>query len=372
MSYIGLEKFLNITNHPIGDVYDFMAGALFDGNYADGYAYNAINLPSPDLRSFFIDQSFSLTAGLLNFNEDFCEFVLMPMQIMLIQKQKYNILQFFIKEVEKISNIKKNIQHGAGEQTQNILLSGNIGGSVEGLRAFYRELVADGILENVVEEVGRHMFGPVGAIIGGMAYDGIVNGRFEGANVAEAVYGAFKGLAIDSATSSVLKTVGVSGGFGGVFAVGMVSSLINEIFELAMGVDISFGFGGELVAYNELGQGIYEAPLGFLDGIKSVFGMLDGEYLIISKDDYFATGEIAGFRNSSGIYVGQIGDDLRSSNISIELSKEDKTLVEELAKQYEEYTNDDSSSGSERDYDSSSGSWGGFEDGTGATGGMLA
>lgn len=87
MNYTNFD-YLNITNPDTGGVYDFMAGGLFDGYYAGGYGYNALNLPTPDLRSFFINQAFSLTAALLELNEDFAEFVLMPMQILILREDK--------------------------------------------------------------------------------------------------------------------------------------------------------------------------------------------------------------------------------------------------------------------------------------------
>lgn len=277
MNYIGFEDSLSLTNPPAGDVYDFMAGGLFDGYYAGGYGYNALNLPGADLRSFFINQTFSLTAGLLNFNENFCEFVLMPMQIMILRDEKDHSLNALIKTVEKIAEKKRdanlNKRDSGGENSYAIDGNGYI--NFGGFKEFARELINDSLTENAAENLGRLTLGPIGGAIAGMVYDGLVNNKFQGANIAETLYGELKNLALNTAIRSGLNALGTSTGLiGGLALTTAINSFVSEIFETAAGLDNSFGFGGDLVGFMK-DKAVYQEKLGFADGVKNIFGRLD-------------------------------------------------------------------------------------------------
>ncbi|QCD52788.1 hypothetical protein [Campylobacter sp. RM16192] len=298
MNYIGFENSLNITNPSTADVYDFMAGGLFDGYYAGSYAYNALNLPTPDLRSFFINQSFSLTAGLLELNEDFCEFVLMPMQIMILRDEKDYSFNALVQTIEKIIEHKDSF--GAKSQRDKTGFSRSIDGNgyikQGSFKNFAMELMHDSFMENQVEELGYSMFGPMGGAIAGMIYDGLVNHKFEGANIAEAVYGEFKSLALNTAIKSGFKALGTSTGLVGSFGLTVaINALVNELFETVTGLDNSFGFGGDLVGFMK-DKGVYQEKLGFVDGVKNLFGALDFYRTV----DY--TGNTVGYVENNRMY----------------------------------------------------------------------
>ena len=92
----------------------------------------------------------------------------------------------------------------------------------------------------------------------------------------------------------------------------VLGSILNEAFEVASGLDISYGFGGDIAGFNEIGHGIYEAPLSFLDGVKSMFGGVPTKDLAYDKESYQRTGQIAGIKTKFGMYIGQVGDNLVS------------------------------------------------------------
>ena len=106
MNYIGFDNLLNISNPSSGDVYDFMAGGMFDYYYAASLGYSPLLPPKPDLRSIFLEQGLSLSAALLGFNEDFAEFVLMPMQIITTNDLQEETLKSLQEIVQKVSDIK--------------------------------------------------------------------------------------------------------------------------------------------------------------------------------------------------------------------------------------------------------------------------
>ena len=82
---IGLSDILNLTNSDTDDDYEFMAGGQFDFYQAGSLGCSAFNIPSPDLRSFFIAQDGNLSGAIIGLNEDFAEYVLMPMIIAINQ-----------------------------------------------------------------------------------------------------------------------------------------------------------------------------------------------------------------------------------------------------------------------------------------------
>lgn len=296
MNYTNFD-YLNITNPDTGGIYDFMAGGLLDGYYAGGYAYNALNLPTPDLRSFFINQAFSLTAGLLELNEDFVEFVLMPMQILILHQDKESASKLISSASEIMANHAKEHKAQLRERERNKDFGRGLGERSPGeinrsIREFYREMTMDSGFENAIEGLGRTFGGVFGQMFAGMLYDGLVNGEFNAANIGEALMDDLKNTLTQSAISYGLRALGTAPSLLGMFGLSLaIGTLMDELTEMAMGLDNRFGFGGELRGFDASGAPYYDRSLGFGEFLKDTFGMLDGHVELENRK-----GDVVGYR----------------------------------------------------------------------------
>ena len=294
MNYTNFD-YLNVTNPDTGGVYDFMAGGLFDGYYAGGYGYNALNLPTPDLRSFFINQAFSLTAALLELNEDFAEFVLMPMQILILREDKESAAKLISSASEITANHAKErkTQIRQSERGQN--LGRGIAGAGDinkNFRDFAREMATDSVFEKAAQTLGRTFGGVFGQIAAGMLYDGVVNGEFNTANIGEALMDELKNTLTQSAFSYGLRALGTAPSLLGTFGLSLaIGTLVDEITEVIAGLDNHFGFGGELQGFDADGAPYYDRALGFGEFFKEKFGVLDSHVELENKK-----GDVVGYR----------------------------------------------------------------------------
>ena len=294
MNYTNFD-YLNITNPDTGGVYDFMAGGLFDGYYAGSYGYNALNLPTPDLRSFFINQAFSLTAGLLELNEDFAEFVLMPMQILILREDKESAAKLISSASEITANNAKErkTQIRQSERGQN--LGRGIAGTGDinkNFRDFAREMATDSVFEKAAQTLGRTFGGVFGQIAAGMLYDGLVNGEFNTANIGEALMDELKNTLTQSALSYGLRALGTAPSLLGMFGLSLaIGTIVDEITEVIAGLDNHFGFGGELQGFDADGAPYYDRALGFGEFFKEKFGVLDSHVELENKK-----GDVVGYR----------------------------------------------------------------------------
>lgn len=294
MNYTNFD-YLNVTNPDTGGVYDFMAGGLFDGYYAGSYGYNALNLPTPDLRSFFINQAFSLTAGLLELNEDFAEFVLMPMQILILREDKESAAKLISSASEITANHAKErkTQIRQSERGQN--LGRGIAGAGDinkNFRDFAREMATDSVFEKAAQTLGRTFGGVFGQIAAGMLYDGLVNGEFNTANIGEALMDELKNTLTQSAFSYGLRALGTAPSLLGMFGLSLaIGTIVDEITEVIAGLDNHFGFGGELQGFDADGAPYYDRALGFGEFFKEKFGVLDSHVELENKK-----GDVVGYR----------------------------------------------------------------------------
>nr|WP_315519311.1 hypothetical protein [uncultured Campylobacter sp.] len=303
---IGLSDILNLTNSDTGDDYEFMAGGQFDFYQAGSLGYSAFNTPSPDLRSFFIAQAGNLSGAIIGLNEDFAEYVLMPMIIAINQPDYDTSFGMLVDGVEAVSNITFSKPKNTNNNTRFGRIDGNgfanlQRGDYTGLKEFLSEIRNDSYAENLVENIGRMYGGVVGQALAGMLYDGIVNGHFNAVNIAEAMYQNIKStmtsLAIQNSLSALGTTVSPIG--IGIVA-GLVNALVSEVFEMAVGLDNHFGFGGDLNAV--VGNtAFYDRPMSFgefmQDAFSGWFGIPD---VTIAQTDY--NGTLTGVRVGKQLY----------------------------------------------------------------------
>lgn len=303
---IGLSDILNLTNSDTGDDYEFMAGGQFDFYQAGSLGYSAFNLPSPDLRSFFMAQAGNLSGALVGLNEDFAEYVLMPMIIAINQPDYDTSINLLIDSVEAVTKIKFSTPKSSNRDNRFGRIDGNgfanlQRGDYTSLKEFLSELRNDSYAENLAEDVGRMYGGVVGQALAGMLYDGIVNGRFNAMNVAEAMYQNIKSTLTSVAIQNTLSALGTTISPLGVAPIaGLINALVTEIFEMAVGLDNSFGFGGDLNAV--VGNtAFYDRPMSFgefmQDTFSGWFGIPDA---VIGQTDY--NGTLTGVRVGKQLY----------------------------------------------------------------------
>ena len=303
---IGLSDILNLTNSDTGDDYEFMAGGQFDFYQASSLGYSAFNTPSPDLRSFFIAQAGNLSGAIVGLNEDFAEYVLMPMIIAINQPDYDTSINLLIDNVEAVTKIKFSTPKSSNRDNRFGRIDGNGFASLQrgdytSLKEFVSELRNDSYAENLAEDVGRMYGGVVGQALAGMLYDGIVNGRFNAMNVAEAMYQNMKSTLTSVAIQNTLSALGTTISPLGVAPIaGLINALVTEVFEMAVGLDNSFGFGGDLNAV--VGNtAFYDRPMSFgefmQDTFSGWFGIPDA---VIGQTDY--NGSVTGVRVGKQLY----------------------------------------------------------------------
>lgn len=303
---IGLSDILNLTNSDTGDDYEFMAGGQFDFYQAGSLGYSAFNTPSPDLRSFFIAQAGNLSGALVGLNEDFAEYVLMPMIIAINQPDYDTSINLLIDSVEAVTKIKFSTPKSSNRDNRFGRIDGNgfanlQRGDYTSLKEFLSELRNDSYAENLAEDVGRMYGGVVGQALAGMLYDGIVNGRFNAMNVAEAMYQNIKSTLTSVAIQNTLSALGTTISPLGVAPIaGLINALVTEIFEMAVGLDNSFGFGGDLNAV--VGNtAFYDRPMSFGEFMQDTFsGWFGIPDVTIAQTDY--NGNITGVRVGKQLY----------------------------------------------------------------------
>lgn len=303
---IGLSDILNLTNSDTGDDYEFMAGGQFDFYQAGSLGYSAFNTPSPDLRSFFIAQAGNLSGAIVGLNEDFAEYVLMPMIIAINQPDYNTSINLLLDGVEAVSKIKFSTPKNSNRDNRFGRIDGNGFASLQrgdytSLKEFVSELRNDSYAENLAEDVGRMYGGVVGQALAGMLYDGIVNGRFSAMNVAEAMYQNMKSTLTSVAIQNTLSALGTTISPLGVAPIaGLINALVTEVFEMAVGLDNSFGFGGDLNAV--VGNtAFYDRPMSFGEFMQDTFsGWFGIPDTVIGQTDY--NGNITGVRVGKQLY----------------------------------------------------------------------
>ncbi|MDL0088689.1 hypothetical protein [Campylobacter gastrosuis] len=323
--YIAFIDTINITARSNDDTFAFMAGGLLDSTLAGGDRFSAFSAPSADFRAIGLNAPLSLSEVIAEYGEDFAEFALMPMQILTNQENVFDIVGM-VKAMDKI-NEKKQEATDIILQAQNKerLKDGGVGvdnyGNYKqdrdinkslqrGFERFAAEVRADSAYENALERVANSYMGPIGSALAGLAYDALTKEQINIGNVPESIYSELKSAVVNTTAKLAVTAFGVTSVVG-MFGIGLaVSAAIDEVFEMVTGLDNHFGFGGSYAGTTETGTRLYERPQSFFEGIKGMFGFTDGVGLISDIEGYKKTGQIEGFKNAAGTYVGQISDHL--------------------------------------------------------------
>ena len=333
--FIAFDDELNITNKEPDDAFSYLAGGeLYANTFAAGAGYmigrtSQINYTSIFL-PFFVDE----ISSMLELNEDFAEFALMPMQMIFYKsadekRRGYEKFDEISEDVQKIVKLAKDLYERSGGKIGFTMDDEPISQRVSN-ENFLKELVEQrqkSAFKQLLQNIAYAKFGVVGAIVAGWVYDG----RVSGAVVVDVVERVVSAKIADVAAGLLAKAIGLQAGFA-TLGLGMViGSILDEAFEVASGLDISFGFGGDIAGFNEIGQGIYEAPLSFWEGVKSMFGGVPTKDLAYDKESYERTGQIAGVKTKFGMYIGQVGDNLVSGK-GMGLNKKERDSALGMAK----------------------------------------
>lgn len=333
--FIAFDDELNITNKEPDDAFSYLAGGeLYANTFAAGAGYmigrtSQINYTSIFL-PFFVDE----ISSMMELNEDFAEFILMPMQMIFYKsadenRRGYEKFDEISEDAQKIVKLAKDLHERSGGKigftTDDEPISQRVNNE-----NFLKELVEQrqkSAFKQLLQNIAYAKFGVVGAIVAGWVYDG----RVSGAVVVDVVERVVSAKIADVAAGLLANAIGLQAGFATLGLSMVVGSVLNEAFEVASGLDISFGFGGDIAGFNEIGQGIYEAPLSFWDGMKSMFGGVPTKDLAYDKESYERTGQIAGVKTKYGMYIGQVGDNLVSGK-GMGLNKKERDSALGMAK----------------------------------------
>ena len=227
--------------------------------------------------------------------------------IIAINQPDYNTsINLLLDGVEAVSKIKFSTPKNSNRDNRFGRIDGNGFASLQrgdytSLKEFVSELRNDSYAENLAEDVGRMYGGVVGQALAGMLYDGIVNGRFNAMNVAEAMYQNMKSTLTSVAIQNTLSALGTTISPLGVAPIaGLINALVTEVFEMAVGLDNSFGFGGDLNAV--VGNtAFYDRPMSFGEFMQDTFsGWFGIPDTVIGQTDY--NGNITGVRVGKQLY----------------------------------------------------------------------
>ena len=315
--FIAFDDELNITNKEPDDAFSYLAGGeLYANTFAAGAGYmigrtSQINYTSIFL-PFFVDE----ISSMMELNEDFAEFALMPMQMIFYKtadekRRGYEKFDEISEDAQKIVKLAKNLHERSGGKIGFTMDDEPISQRVNN-ENFLKELVEQrqkSAFKQLLQNIAYAKFGVVGAIVAGWVYDG----RVSGAVVVDVVERVVSAKIADVAAGLLANAIGLQAGFATLGLSMVVGSVLNEAFEVASG------------------QGIYEAPLSFWEGVKSMFGGVPTKDLAYDKESYERTGQIAGVKTKYGMYIGQVGDNLVSGK-GMGLNKKERDSALGMAK----------------------------------------
>ena len=248
--FIAFNDELNLTNEEPDDVFSYLAGGeLYANTFAAGAGYAIGRLSNINYTSIFLPFFIDEISSMLELNEDFVEFALMPMRIAF-----YKTADEKRREREAVEELADDVEDVI--RTAEILYEksgGRAGFSVEGGARigrtgtdgnFTRELFEQrqkSAFKKALQDIAYAKFGAVGAIAAGWAYDG----RVSGAVVADTVSKVAVAKTADALAGALGKALGIQAGVATLGLSMAIGSLLTEAFEVASGLDISYGFGGE-------------------------------------------------------------------------------------------------------------------------------
>jgi len=284
--FIAFNDELNITNEEPDDVFSYLAGGEFYANtFAAGAGYVIGRLSNINYTSIFLPFFIDEISSMLELNEDFVELALMPMRIAFYKtagekRREREALDELTDDVEDTIRTAEILHEKSGGR---VGFSPSAGAARQGTTDgnFTRELFEQrqkSVFKQALQDIAYAKFGAAGAIAAGWAYDG----RVSGAVVADTVGRVTTAKVADALAGVLGKALGIQTGFATLGLSMAIGSLLTEAFEVASGLDMSFGFGGELQGYS-LNTPLFSRPVGFWQGLAELLGLADRSPDLVDK-----------------------------------------------------------------------------------------
>ena len=301
---IAVNDSLDIASRDDFNPVNPLAGQNFDIFYAGSAGYIAGTKPSPNLEGLFMENgSASLSDTILSLNEDFAAFALSPIS------SELNIGGHGSAAYENIKQAVRKLQLGFGllQIPQSPFSSpAPSGGGGTGVREIESEN-----LRRIAGEIGQYYGGATGRYFA----ESLIDWKFSSDALVDAVFQDTIGAIADYAGKLISKGGTIASNIGGLGASFLIKELFTEIYEVATGKDLSFGFGGERLANLKTGGAglnVYSKPLSFAEWLDSLFSntteLVDsnlrpvgtynsstGTYSLFSGAQFNARGESIGY-----------------------------------------------------------------------------
>lgn len=262
-TFIAVNDSLDIASRDDFNPVNPLAGQNFDIFYAGSAGYIAGAKPSPNLEGLFLENgSASLSDTILSLNEDFAAFALSPIS------SELNIGGQGSAAYENIKQSVRKLQLGFGllqiSQSPFSALD-HSGGGGTGVREIESEN-----LRRIAGEIGQYYGGATGRYFA----ESLIDWKFSSDALVDAVFQDTIGAIADYAGKMISRGGTIASNIGGLGASFLIKELFTEIYEVATGKDLSFGFGGERLANLKTGGAglnVYSKPLSFSEWLDSLF-----------------------------------------------------------------------------------------------------
>ena len=303
-TFIAVNDSLDVASRDDFNPVNPLAGQNFDIFYAGSAGYIAGTKPSPNLEGLFMENgSVSLSDTILSLNEDFAAFALSPIS------SELNIGGQGSAAYENIKQAVRKLQPGFGllQIPQSpFSSSAPSGGGGTGVREIESEN-----LRRIAGEIGQYYGGATGRYFA----ESLIDWKFSSDALVDAVFQDTIGAIADYAGKLISRGGTIASNIGGFGASFLIKELFTEIYEVATGKDLSFGFGGERLANLKTGGAglnVYSKPLSFSEWLDSLFSntteLVDsnfrpvgtynsstGTYSLFSGAQFNARGESIGY-----------------------------------------------------------------------------
>lgn len=263
-TFIAINDSLDIASRDDFNPVNPLAGQNFDIFYAGSAGYIAGAKPSPNLEGLFMENgSASLSDTILSLNEDFAAFALSPIS------SELNIGGQGSAAYENIKQAVRKLQLGFGllqiPQSPFSALDHSGDGGGTGVREIESEN-----LRRIAGEIGQYYGGATGRYFA----ESLIDWKFSSDALVDAVFQDTIGAIADYAGKMISRGGTIASNIGGLGASFLIKELFTEIYEVATGKDLSFGFGGERLANLKTGGAglnVYSKPLSFSEWLDSLF-----------------------------------------------------------------------------------------------------
>lgn len=278
------------------DIFDTMAGGSgYLETFAGGSLYSGFIIPQGNPKSILKQYAITQAASLVGLQEDYVKYALMPLQFeeLLSDREIYVISLNISKIVEALVKGLGGRENSSFSINSGVLSSAN-------LAALQAEFSKDSALEDMAESIAGGIFGPIGAALAGALVGGLIDGSFNiGENVAESVARSLSGIAVNQASAGIAGALGVTSVAGSMVIGALIGAAVTEAMEVALGLDRSFGFGGDFKGNDETGAPSFDRDMGFLEGLSRALGF-----------DTSAIGQVGldGSFNGMQSYSGQLSN----------------------------------------------------------------